>query len=450
MGTDREHRRRTLTAWERFVSGEDDVQGIPPPILRSWHRCRDVHKIDPLLWRPTTTTRGHSHRPAHPGVFAQLGGIASALAEHGAGCLATVTDGEGQIVASWGTRGLRSCAADSGLAPFFNWSEAATGTNGMGTAILQDHPVVVRGPEHWCQEMHGWNCAGAAVYDAVTRDPVAALNISLCSQEDISGYASGIAAEMEPVNAGLREQAVQDGVTISREFTKAESTSVGGLLAIDLAGNVVAGNDGARALLRDLSAGFMVDPASRRRAGGATLRSIVGQAEGRAERNPDWIGSADLGTPLVGRPEMFSMAPVRVGAGVIGWLLSHDPASDGEELAAPAAGAIGRIAAVQGGQVLLLDPSEIRYAEASGHAVWLITDDGRVRAATRGMDNVDAELTPWGFLRTHRSYLVNLERVRRVDHRSRGILTLSTDQQRDERIPVSRRSSARIRNLLGL
>lgn len=455
MGTDDHHRRRTLTAWERFVSGEDDVQGVPPAILRSWHRCRDVHKVDPLLSPPTATPRERGHRSAHSGVFAQLGGIASAIVAHDGGCLATVTDGDGQIVASWGGGGLRSRAADSGLAPFFDWSEAATGTNGIGTAVLQEQPVLVRGPEHWCRSMHEWNCAGAAVHDAVTQDPVAALNVARCWKDDISAYASGIAAEMRPVQAGLRDQAQQDGVTLSREFTKAESTCAGTLLAMDLAGNVVAGNAEARTLLADLPRGFMVDPASRRRTGDATLRSIVGQAEVRAEGDPDWIGSADLGTPLAGRPEMFSMAPVRAGSGVIGWLVSPDSAGDGEELAGTGPGvvgpgAIGRIAAVHGDRVLLLDPSEIRYAEANGHAVWLITDEGRVRAATRGIDNVDAELTPCGFLRTHRSYLVNLERVRRVGHPGRGILTLSTDPDRDEQIPVSRRSSARIRDLLGL
>jgi len=452
------HRRQTSTAWERFVSGEDDVQGIPPSILLSWRRCRDVHKVDPLLSRPMPTPRRNSHRLAHSGVFAQLGGIASAIVEHSDGCLATVTDGDGQIVASWGTSGLRSRAADSGLAPFFDWSEAATGTNGMGTAIMQEQPVLIRGPEHWCQSMHEWNCAGVAIYDAVTQNPVAALNISLCWQDDISAYASAIEAEMKPVQAGLHEQALQDGITISREFMKAESTCIGKLVAIDLAGNVIAANAEARMLLADLPQGFMLDPASRWKTGDATIRSIVAQCEERVERNPGWTGSADLGTLLAGRPEMFSIAPVRGGAGVIGWLLSHDSATDGEELtgqekssaAAPELGAVGRIAAVHGGQVLLLDPSEIRYAEANGHAVWLVTDAGRVRAATRGIDNVDAELTPCGFLRTHRSYLVNLERVRRVVHMGRGILTLSTDPNGDEQIPVSRRSAARIRNLLGL
>ncbi|MCW2722766.1 LytTR family transcriptional regulator DNA-binding domain-containing protein [Pseudonocardia sp.] len=453
------HRRRTLAAWERFVSGEDDVRGVPPSILLSWHRCRDVHKVDPRLARPPAARKRRSHQVTYSGVFAQLGGIASSIVEHSEGCVATVTDGDGQIVACWGKSGLRHRAADSGLAPFFDWSEAATGTNGMGTAIMAEQPVLVRGPEHWCQSMHDWTCAGEAVYDAVTKDAVAALNICTSWTDDITAYASGMTAEMQPVRAGMREQALQDGIAVSREFMKAEPMCPDKLLAIDVAGNIIAGNEQARTLLEDLPQGFMLDPASRWRTRDPRMRSIVAQSEENLQRNPDWTGSADIGTPLLGRAEMFSITPVHSGACVVGWVLSNGSAgSDGEELvgtdvepsSSPALHGLGRIAAVHGGQVLLLDPSEIRYAEANGHAVWLITDAGRVRAATRGIDNVDAELTPCGFLRTHRSYLVNLDRVRRVGHVGRGVLTLSTDPNKDEQIPVSRRSAARIRSLLGL
>ena len=64
------------------------------------------------------------------------------------------------------------------MAPWFCWSESATGTNGMGTALEAHGPVLVRGAEHWCQAFHDWVCAGIAVRDVVTREPIAVLNIS--------------------------------------------------------------------------------------------------------------------------------------------------------------------------------------------------------------------------------------------------------------------------------
>jgi DNA-binding LytR/AlgR family response regulator len=111
---------------------------------------------------------------------------------------------------------------------------------------------------------------------------------------------------------------------------------------------------------------------------------------------------------------------------------------------------LGRIAAMADDSVLLLEPNEIRFAEADRHTVWLTTDHGRLRAATRGIDNLERELTRHGFLRVHRSFLINPERVRRVSHRGRGVITLSTDHRRAESIPVSRRCTRVVRQLFGV
>ena len=92
--------------------------------------------------------------------------------------IATVADPDGRVLASWGSRRIRQLAEDSNLAPWSTWSEWACGTNGMGTALESHHPVMVRGPEHWCRGFHLWACAGVAVRDVVTDDPLAVLNVS--------------------------------------------------------------------------------------------------------------------------------------------------------------------------------------------------------------------------------------------------------------------------------
>src|SRR5262249_38947339 len=69
-------------------------------------------------------------------------------------------------------------ASDSNMAPWSCWSEWATGTNGMGTALQAPGPVLISGPEHWCVGLHEWVCAGVAVRDAVTHEPVAVLDVS--------------------------------------------------------------------------------------------------------------------------------------------------------------------------------------------------------------------------------------------------------------------------------
>jgi DNA-binding LytR/AlgR family response regulator len=63
---------------------------------------------------------------------------------------------------------------------------------------------------------------------------------------------------------------------------------------------------------------------------------------------------------------------------------------------------------------------------------------------------MERELVPFGFMRVHRSYVINLARIREISHHGKGILTLSTDPHRHEEIPVSRRCAVTLRDQLGL
>jgi sigma-54 dependent transcriptional regulator, acetoin dehydrogenase operon transcriptional activator AcoR len=63
---------------------------------------------------------------------------------------------------------------------------------------------------------------------------------------------------------------------------------------------------------------------------------------------------------------------------------------------------------------------------------------------------MERELSRFGFLRIHRSYIVNVKRICEIDHHGKGVLTLSTNPQRKETIPVSRRYAVKLRQILGL
>ena len=94
------------------------------------------------------------------------------------GGVVTVTDGSGRILTVQGDKETLGRARDSNMAPWSCWSEWATGTNGMGTALEAPGPVLISGPEHWCVGFDEWTCAGVAVRDAVTQEAVAVLDVS--------------------------------------------------------------------------------------------------------------------------------------------------------------------------------------------------------------------------------------------------------------------------------
>jgi len=105
---------------------------------------------------------------------------------------------------------------------------------------------------------------------------------------------------------------------------------------------------------------------------------------------------------------------------------------------------------MRGTRIVLLAPHEIRYAEANSHAVWFVTDQGRLLAATRGIDNVERQLDPSTFLRVHRRYIVNVSRIKEVEPGFKGSLTLAMSCGEQEGIAVSRRYAARLKCVLGL
>jgi hypothetical protein len=219
---------------------------------------------------------------------------------------------------------------------------------------------------------------------------------------------------------------------------------VGALAALDASGRVVAANAAfrARRVAGSASGGDS--------AGDVDLADVARWVRGRAAPAPSDAGLAEAAPH--GR---YRLVPVMAGPEPVGFLAaaSEGPAAEeaGDTVAsAPPGGSRARVPALTAtGQVVLLPAAIIRHARADGHAVWLTTDDGVLRAARRGIDALAVDLAGAGFLRVHRSYLVNLDRVREVSP-ARGGLTLSTAPHRHERIPVSRRCAPRVRRSLGL
>ena len=109
-----------------------------------------------------------------------------------------------------------------------------------------------------------------------------------------------------------------------------------------------------------------------------------------------------------------------------------------------------RIVGVSGERMVLLHRREVRFAEADGNDVWLVTDEGRLQASVRGIDKLEDLLAGSDFLRVHRRFLVNLSCVRAIDRGDRGELVLIMDSTTREAVPVSRRNVPAVRRALGI
>jgi hypothetical protein len=441
-------------AWERFVQGEDHVAGVRPEVAISWHRCREQYRVDPHLTEAPVAVAEVDHPPEHDVVFAELGFRAATVAHEvsNASGVVTVTDATGRILAEWGDPATVARGRDSNLAPWFCWSECAAGTNGMGTALEVHGPILITGAEHWCQAFHNWVCAGIAVRDVVTREPIAVLNISCWRTPLPRSAGSWLANAATKTQCALRSRARDSGAELVAAYAQARARSGTALAAMDTAGKVVIADETASVLMGVPASTPAVDPTVRWNPGLPELIEAARFAGRQAARNPDWVGSTQIFTHLADEPTPISIRPVFLSGHLIGSLVSFG-ASDGAAL--PQAGEPAhpqapprRLVATRDNRMVLLRLPEVSYAESEGNEVWLSTDQGRLRASSPGLDKLESELADAGFVRVHRSYVVNLSRVREVERGLKGELTLVMDDRTNTMVPVSRRNAPAVRRAL--
>jgi two-component system, LytTR family, response regulator LytT len=118
-------------------------------------------------------------------------------------------------------------------------------------------------------------------------------------------------------------------------------------------------------------------------------------------------------------------------------------------VAAPATGAPLRVALDDGERQRLVRIAEIRYVQADGHLVTARLGDGDLRWKG-SLTDAAARLEPCGFLRVHRAYLVNPERVVEVEPYFGGAYLLRVDDKARSEVPVSRNYLPVVRKALGL
>jgi two-component system LytT family response regulator len=113
--------------------------------------------------------------------------------------------------------------------------------------------------------------------------------------------------------------------------------------------------------------------------------------------------------------------------------------------ARPKQGPLERVLIRDGAQVHVLPIERIDYVEAQDDYVCFVAD-GRSYLKDQTMTTVEGQLDPMRFVRVHRSYLLNIERIARVELYAKdsrvAILRDGT------RLPVSRAGYARLAKLL--
>lgn len=156
------NRRRTIE------SARAAGQAPDPLITASWSRSRT--SVDagspaaPVDAEPDEVQRRWEASPIRRsgiGVEEQLGRAAEA-----SGLIAAITDEDGRILWSAGSRRMRTIAEGVGFVPGGRWDEPSAGTNALGLALLTGRTATVFSAEHWRESVQDWVCWSAPVCTA--------------------------------------------------------------------------------------------------------------------------------------------------------------------------------------------------------------------------------------------------------------------------------------------
>jgi hypothetical protein len=159
--------------------GDPAVPAAAPRVRASWVRSRR-YGVSPEAVEPV-----FSGAPVTDSLFYEcgaevLGRLHGTLVNEPVGLM--ITDAEGLVLARWSEDADINRSLDRvHLAPGFYFGERTAGTNGLGLALADRVPALVRADEHYVAPLRRYTCAAVPVLDPRSGDLVGCINLTTWS-----------------------------------------------------------------------------------------------------------------------------------------------------------------------------------------------------------------------------------------------------------------------------
>jgi len=203
--------RRLKTTREEFLATGILPQHPPRPmILESWLRCRAMQVNPSLHYAPLAVTHGVqlTHlREASQLLIRAARPVMSHLSDFLAdsGYVIVLSDIDGYLLEVIGDAGVRRHLTSIDFVPGGDWSEAAAGTNALGTAIADGHVVQLLGAEHYCAGWQDLTCTAAPIRHPLSGEIMGILDVTGNYRLVRPFLTSFIATMALQVQQGMRE-----------------------------------------------------------------------------------------------------------------------------------------------------------------------------------------------------------------------------------------------------
>jgi len=156
-----------------FVHGGADMAQQSPissAIGASWRRCMIDYSLDPARNQEPFVLDGNTlkeYRDRHEYLIQVASAEIDWLYDHIAmsGCALLLTDAGGIVLYEKADPTILETFRMAGLQLGADWSELRQGTNGMGTCIAENRPIIVHRDEHFRSCHIGLSCTAAPIHD---------------------------------------------------------------------------------------------------------------------------------------------------------------------------------------------------------------------------------------------------------------------------------------------
>ncbi|MBQ0720914.1 MAG: sigma-54-dependent Fis family transcriptional regulator [Gammaproteobacteria bacterium] len=161
----------------------------------------------------------------------------------------TVAESNGVLLDVCGDPNLCDSLAGQRIAPGYDWSEACTGTNAVGTAVALKRPVEVHSVEHYCETVKIWSCSAAPIIDSIDGDLLGVIDVTTLNHAYSAQSLALAMTAARQIEQTLHSRELARNVTLVDWF----AGSVGrwrqdGVILLDRKGRVVTANEKAKTL----------------------------------------------------------------------------------------------------------------------------------------------------------------------------------------------------------
>src|SRR5438270_6901332 len=152
-------------------------------ILESWQRCHAMNVNPSRRFAPLAVAREsqlYQLREANELLVRATRSVMGRLTDFlaASGYVVVLSDAKGCLLDVVGDTGIRRRLARIDFIPGGNWSEAAAGTNAIGTALADGHVVQLMAAEHYCDGWQDLTCTAAPIRHPFTGEIIGILDVT--------------------------------------------------------------------------------------------------------------------------------------------------------------------------------------------------------------------------------------------------------------------------------